>query len=81
VKEEYEPNPATEDFSESFMELFHCSEDGSDPELDGFTREKVFLAPSSRLRAFHLREETREHAGKENEEPGLPRKRLRDPSR
>jgi len=49
VKEEYESNPAAEDFAESFMELFHRSEDESDPEFDGFTREEVFLAPSSQV--------------------------------
>ena len=81
VEEEYEPNPGTEDFSESFMELFDRSEDESDAEFNGFTREAVFLAQSSRVQAFHLREETREHAGKENEEPGRARKTIPDPSR
>ena len=81
VEEEYEPNPGTEDFSDSFMEQFRGSEDESDPEFNGFTREEVFFAPSSRVRAFHLRQEIREHAGKENEHPELLRKRIRDPSR
>ena len=80
VEEENEPNPGTEDFSESFMELFDRSEDDSDAEFNGFTREAVFLAQSSRVRAFHPREETREHAGKENEEPGRARKTICDPS-
>ena len=81
VEEEYQPNPGIEDFLDSFMELFDRSEDESDPEFNGFTREEVFLAPSSRVWAFHRRTETREHVGKENEEPGRARKRTRNPSR
>ena len=38
VEEEYEPKPGTEDFSESFMELFDRSKNKSDPEFNGFTR-------------------------------------------
>ena len=80
MEEEYQPNPGIEDFSDSFMELFDRSEDESDPEFNGFTRE-VFLAPSSRVWAFHHRTETREHAGKENKELGRARIRTRNPSR
>ena len=49
VEEEYDPNLGTEEFSESFMELFNRSEDESDAEFNGFTREAVFLAQSSRV--------------------------------
>ena len=81
VEEAYEPNPETVDFSESFMEDLYGSEsDESEAEFGGFTREEVYLAPGSRVRAFHQRPDD-EEADEENREPRQAKKRKRDPSR
>lgn len=56
VEEAYKANPETVDLSESFLdELFASDSDGSEAEFDGFTREEIYLAPGSRVRAFHER--------------------------
>ena len=80
-EEEYQPNPGTVDFSESFCQDLFGSDSDSETKFYGFTREEVYLAPGSRVRAFY--ERTEEVVEKEN--AGTPVKRAkktrRDPSR
>ena len=81
VEEAYEANPETVDLSESFLdELFASDSDESEAEFDGFTREEIYLAPGSCVRAFHERCADEEHK-KENRDPRQGKKRQRDPSR
>lgn len=80
-EEEYQPNPGTVDFSESFYEELFGSDLESETEFFGFTREEVYLAPGSRVWAFHERAD--EVVDKENADPPPKRgrKKTRDPSR
>ena len=81
VEEEYQPNPQTVDFSESFLELFGSD---SESEFSGFTREDTYLPPGSRVCAFHTQQDQRvvpDEDDKENSHSGRGRKRKKDPSR
>ena len=80
-EEEYQLNPGTVDFSESFYEDLFGSDSESETKFCGFTREELYLAPGSRVRAFH--ERTDKVVDKENADPPPKRgrKKTRDPSR
>jgi len=80
-EQENQPNPGTVDFLKSFYEGFFGSDSESETEFSGFTREEMYLAPGSRVRAFHERAE--EVVDKENADPPPKRgrKKTRDPSR
>lgn len=80
-EDEYQPNPGTVDFSESFYDELFGSDSESETEFFGFTREEVHLAPGSRVRAFH--EIVDEVVDKENADPPPKqgRKKTRSPTR
>jgi len=79
-EEAYEPHRETVDFLESFMEEpFGSDSDESEAEFSGLTREEIYLAPGSHIRAFHQRPDDEEDDEKNKGRQG--KKRKQDPSR